>query len=350
MLHEEVEGVAFAGDVTPGGSVVEGVGGGAVNGFRIAVDPSAHLQEGIAFKFDYRAVAPGTDVQQVIAAAADDVNHAEQFLIDFGVEAAAFLPGAVAPGFFEEGGCRLPRGADFVVRDLVVAHHGEVAPVVSESAANHALRLEAGDKVIEFLALLAGEGAHVKPDFRDGTVLGHDFFHLFHVEAVVFRRDGIRVVRGDGVAGEMPVNQGKINRELDALPLAGFGEFFHGIALERRCVHDVVVGIFRVVHAEAVVVLGGEYDGLHAGGFGEGDNLVRIPFDGVEVLCHCRIFLFGYPGKRLDLFTVPFFYGLSFPYAPKFGIKSEVNEHGILLVQPIGIWLLLCGGHLRHEQ
>ena len=48
-----------------------------------------------------------------------------------------------------------------------------------------------------------------------------------------------------------------------------------GIALERRGGDDVEGVGLRVEHGEAIVVLGGDDDVLHAGGFGEGDDVVR---------------------------------------------------------------------------
>ena len=38
--------------------------------------------------------------------------------------------------------------------------------------------------------------------------------------------------------------------------------------------------------------------------------------------------------KRLDLFTVSSGDGAAFPYASQFGIKTEVDEHGILVLMP----------------
>ena len=348
--NEKVKVVAFAGDSSPREGVVEGGGSGAVNGFGITADPSAHAEQGIALKRHHGAVAPGTDVEEVVAPTADDVHEAKELLVDLVGEAAAFLPRAVAPSLVEERCGGLPRGTNLIVGDFVVCHNGEVAPVVAQTPANHALGLEAGDKVIEFLALCGGERTHVEPDFRHGTVAGHDFLDLLHVVAMVLRGHRVGVVRSDAGAGEMPVDEGEVDCKADALALAGFGKLLHGIATERSGVDDVVVGVLRVVHAEAVVVLGSEDDGLHAGSLGKGNDGVGVPMHGVKAGSDCLVVCLGYFGKGLYLFAIAIADGLSVPDAAQLGIQAEVNEHRVFLCQPFGVGFLLCNGDLRHEQ
>ena len=64
------------------------------------------------------------------------------------------------------------------------------------------------------------------------------------------------------------------------------------VALERR-VHDVVIGLLRVPQAEAVVVLRGEHDVLHAGVLGDVDPLVGVELRRIESLVKVVVFLDG---------------------------------------------------------
>jgi hypothetical protein len=74
-----------------------------------------------------------------------------------------------------------------------------------------------------------------------------------------------------------------VEAELDALLAALFGELAQRVALEGRGGDDVEGVGLGVEHGEAVVVLGGDDDVLHAGGFGEGDDIVRAEAGGVEL-------------------------------------------------------------------
>ena len=139
----------------------------------------------------------------------------------------------------------------------------------------------------------------VEPD-DDGkfAVVGEEFFDLrdgLGVEVVgeVCRpgrgpsgrwADRDRRGRAGGAAGCGPVLVLRVvEAELDALLAALLGELFEGIAME-GCGGDDVEGIgLGVEHGEAVVVLGGDDDVLHAGGFGEGDDVVGVEAGGVEL-------------------------------------------------------------------
>ena len=86
-----------------------------------------------------------------------------------------------------------------------------------------------------------------------------------------------------GAAGRGPVlGLGVVEAELEALLAALFGELAEGVALEGGGGDDVEGVGFGVEHGEAVVVLGGDDDVLHAGGFGEGDDVVGGEGGGVE--------------------------------------------------------------------
>jgi hypothetical protein len=73
-----------------------------------------------------------------------------------------------------------------------------------------------------------------------------------------------------------------VEAEFEALPAALFGQLLEWIAFEGGGGDDVEGVGLGVEHGEAVVVLGGDDDVLHAGGFGEGDDVVGAEGGGVE--------------------------------------------------------------------
>jgi hypothetical protein len=95
----------------------------------------------------------------------------------------------------------------------------------------------------------------------------------------------------------MPVAGRIIGAEGDAALFAGFGEFLDHVPLEGR-VHDVVVGLFGVPEAEAVVVFGGEHHVFHAGGLGDGDPFIGVELGGVEAFVEVVVFLDGVCAPR----------------------------------------------------
>ena len=62
----------------------------------------------------------------------------------------------------------------------------------------------------------------------------------------------------------MPVELRVVEEELDALLVALVGQHLQHVLLVGRAVDDVPVGDLRVEHREAVVVLAGDGDVLHA--------------------------------------------------------------------------------------
>ena len=94
----------------------------------------------------------------------------------------------------------------------------------------------------------------IEPHLKNVAILRHQFLQLV-------------VVIGDillcAIAGLMTVPWREVHAEAYAVFAAGVRQFTHDIALEGR-VGDVVVGVARVPQAEAVMVLAGEDDALHA--------------------------------------------------------------------------------------
>ena len=281
------------------------VGFGAVNGFGIGIGPCTHFLQHFLFKIHHTSITPRTDIEQVITTPADYFYQAGNFLIHFVLRVSPFLPRAVAPCFVEHGSGCLPRYSDFVIRILIIGHHTEIHIIIPQPSAYHAFGLQAVDQLIQSAALLRGERSHIKPDFRDGSVISHDFFHLFQIELVMFRCQWIGIVARNGVGlREMPVDKRKIHREINTSALAGFGQLFHQIPLVRCGIHNVETGIVGVIHAKSVVVLGGENDGAHAGFPGESYDAVGVPVYRIELPGCIGIPVAENSGKRLNLFAV----------------------------------------------
>ncbi len=92
-----------------------------------------------------------------------------------------------------------------------------------------------------------------------------------------------RVRRAVAVIGMMPVGLRIVGAPVDAAAAAGIGEQSDDVlAVGRFRAGDLVVGEFRIELAEAVVVLGGEDQVLHAGVFGELHPLVGVELHRVE--------------------------------------------------------------------
>ena len=146
------------------------------------------------------------------------------------------------------------------------------------------------------LQVLGGRAdlAGVEPENIDRAVAGRQFFDLavgvldepgpfLGVRlGVVVRVAGPRRGGGVPVVGVMPVGFGEINADAELLLAKGVKDSARhvgpGVGVERDVgPGDAKVGLLGVEHAEAVVVLGGEDDVLHAGGLGH-----ACPSGGVE--------------------------------------------------------------------
>ena len=99
-----------------------------------------------------------------------------------------------------------------------------------------------------------------------------------------------------------------------------------GIAFERRGGDDVEGICLGVEHGEAVVVLGGDDDVLHAGGFGEGDDVVGAEGGWIELGSEGFVVGYGDGGGVHDPFTDA---GdlLAVPRAGGDGVEAPVDEH-----------------------
>ena len=113
----------------------------------------------------------------------------------------------------------------------------------------------------------------------------------------------IAIELGAGVVGVVawlgPVGLGVVEEELDAVLVAGVGQFLADVATKGRA-HDVVVGHRRVEHAEALMVLGREHEVLGAGRLDHATHWSASNLTGLNVLYRLL-----YRSLSIPLVTVP---------------------------------------------
>ena len=141
------------------------------------IQPSAHRLQALDTWFGDGALGIGTNIEQIIAAFADDVHQiADQLRRRLPI----VVVGLEAPGVIDGGG-RLP--VDFSLqlrRDGVVLRSGVVAQRIAQPTANQAVGLQFMHQVEQLLALLPRDNLRrVEPDDGDRTVVRQDFAHLW---------------------------------------------------------------------------------------------------------------------------------------------------------------------------
>ena len=154
----------------------------------------------------------------------------------------------------------------------------------------------------------------VKPDFKDGAVVGQQFADLLVVNVQVAFLAVVRIVA---------VPRAEVSAEFDAVLLAGLGEFLDHVPLAvfPRALGDVVVRGLGGPCAEAVMVLGRINHPLHAAFLEGGDDV-----GGIEV-------------RRVEDFRI--FVPIS-PFPAREGVQAKVDEAVEFHALPVD----LCGsGH-----
>ena len=158
----------------------------------------------------------------------------------------------------------------------LVAAPAHVRPEVVE---NHRVGLVFADQLkvareVIYLLFAVGSLAAgvVEPYIEDVAVARQQLGQLVAEVVVVLRRAVERVV---------PVPRREIKAEFDAAPAAGVRRQLHHVAL-KRAVLDRVLGVLARPQAEAVVVLRGEHQPLHARGFDGLHPLVAVQIRGIE--------------------------------------------------------------------
>jgi hypothetical protein len=336
--------VLLGGAEGSGGDVEDG-GGGSVDGVAVDLEPLAHLLEALDLGLRDDAVGVRPDVEEVVAALADDVDEvAEENFggLEVGVEVL------VAPGVVD-GHAGLPVAAgetlrgDVLLGGLGVAFVGSAEAVVPD---------EVGVFVEDLDDLGGALGGHllgsVEPN-DDGVVLvvveelfdlGDGFLVEVIVEGAILRGVPVAglevVVSADccGSAGGCPVLCLRVvEAELHALLATLFGELAQGVALVGSGGDDVEGVDLGVEHGEAVVVLGGDDDVLHAGGFGEGDDVVRGEAGGVELRGEGFVVGDG-DGEVVHDPLTDVVAALSLPLSGGDGVEAPVDEHSEAGVAP----------------
>ncbi len=191
-------------------------------------------------------------------------------------------------------------------------------------------------------ALVSDGVGEVEPHHVDLAVVGEQLGDLvLHVLAVAIHvaagvedvavgalAEGMEPVHGE--IGVMPVNEGVIEADVEALGAEGVHHLAEGVFAVGG-VGDLVVGVLGVPQAEALVVLGGEDHVAHAGLAGG-----LRPFAGLEEV--------GVEEVEVDLVV---FVGdlliVADPLVPRrHGVESPVDEHAKTVVgEPAGIPLEL---------
>ena len=195
--------------------------------------------------------------------------------------------------------------------------------------ANQAVRLEGVDEAVELrhppvegnLVPFVVPDA-VEPQSARVRILGEQFldlgFHKPEIAVVVFlsaRAAGFLARFADGIILADPVQQRIVQVQADAALFAGFFQFAHDIAAERRAVHDVIGRCGGLEHGKAVVVAGGEGQVTRPGVLESGHPLVCVEADGVEGCRRLGVFVF----VQLSQVEVPFALGIR-------GVESPVDE------------------------
>ena len=285
----------------------------------------------------HAALAVRADVEQVGAAAADGGNEAVEHL--FRVLPVLVVPG-VGPGIVG-GIAGFPEAIDVARRHFHVALAGIVAHAVADAAAEQGVGLGLADEVGEFDDEFLGHVAGgVEPDETQRAVLGADFLHLrvtFFAE-VLFEGRGFAVgvfAGAAAAAGGGPVLVVRVvESEAEARFTAGGGEFLHRIAFEGRGIHDVE-GVGGFEHGESFVMLRGDDDVFHPGGFGDAGDLLGVEFGGIEFAGEGHVF--GIRDFHLALDPLAdAVKRLVLPLAAEVGKQAPVDEHAVVAIAENG--------------
>ena len=258
----EVEGgvaaVAFDGAAAPG-SGGEDAGAGAVDGLGVDLHPAADVGQPFCLVGLDLAIRHGADVEEEVAALAGDIDEcADEHLAGFGIGV-----GLVVSPVGVDGHAGLPvdtgeaLGGNFLLGSAEVAdgvgglaEAGHAAAVDIDAVVDDDIGLEGAAEVVEGDAALVRPGGFpltIEPHDADVAVVGEQFRDLgveVGVEAVVVgaRGGAVGLPRTPReVVGVVPVHDGVVPADHEAVFAAGVGHFLHDVALEGRG-HDIEVG------------------------------------------------------------------------------------------------------------
>lgn len=340
------------------GRSVEDGGVGSVDGFAVDLHPLAYIVQTVDLGLRHDAFGVGADVEEVVAALAGDIDEvADEGLRGLEVGVEGFVsPGVVDghAGFPIAAGVAL--GGDVLLGGFGVALVGSAETIVPD---------EVGVFVEELDDLGGALGGHhlggcVEPDddgvalvvFEELFDLGDGLFVEVIIEGAVLGFipvSGLLVVisaNGCGASGGGPVLRLRVvEAELDALLAALLGEFLDGISVE-GCGGDDIEGVdLGVEHGEAIVVLGGDDDVLHAGALGERHDVVRGEAGGIELLCEALVVGDGNGEVVHDPFA-DVSGALAVPLSGGDGVEAPVDEHAESGIAPPGHACIALSGRL----
>ena len=266
------------------------------------------------------------------------------------------VPVGVAPGLVEDRHGRFPGALGLLGLHLVVPADLEVRAVVAHAGVDHDVRLELVGPLAQLVGLLRVRLTHVVPELGDLAVLAAEEFLELLMDVVHVALFVQRVVVTPRVLGLLlPVDVGEVEAELDADLLAGLRQLEERVAVRGRLLREVVVGRGRVPHGEAVVVLGGDEQHLHAAVLGLLTPRGCVEVGGLEGLGGGQVLVAGnalqwdslIPGllvaPRLYLLGVADFLLLALVPACVGGVDAPVDEHGVLHVLPLRDLCLVRG-------
>ena len=261
--------------------------GGRINARAVRLHPIPHARQALLDRLREFAAGHGADIEQEIPAFARDVNQlARQIFNRFPIRVVlSVAPGIVdghagfpqpTPGQGAGGNVLLWRGIVF----------GELIAVVDDD-----LGLERADIGVDLGGVnLLGRvlPAAVPPEDADRTVFSQEVaelpLHILDVTVEARAVHGARVpLAARQVVRVMPVHDGVVETQAQALAPAFGRQVLHRIVMPRRCLDDVVVGHLRIEHRKAVVVLAGDDDVFHPRVFRRLNPLARVELNGVEL-------------------------------------------------------------------
>ena len=260
---------------------------------RVPVDlhPGADALQVVAADLGNGAVLVGADVEQEVAALADDFHEfGDQFVGRFPVViVCAVSPVAVHRHAGLPGPPLVSGSGDELLRRDHIARNAPADAVVEDD-----LRMGPHALIETHRLLMRNIAALVHPDdvhVRQGL---QQFVHLREGDLIQI---GLEIP----IVGRIPVaaagarmipvlDMGIIETEAQALLPAGAVEFGDHILAVGRRVHDVVGTDMRMVHRKPVVVLGGDDQVALAGLPGEAHPVVGVETHGIELRRKRRIF------------------------------------------------------------
>ncbi len=191
-------------------------------------------------------------------------------------------------------------------------------------------------------ALRVHHARRVEPDQADGAVVRQQFLHLRLglARADTDRNPSYRPGRNPRCcprrwvrASPAPANNR--SRSGCGAALARRRQFLQRIAMERRGIDDVVLADLGVIHGEAVVMLAGDDDVLHAGVLGHLHPGIGVELHGIELLgAAVRIRVTGILAWFMIHSPIP---GMALPFHSPAGMAVEppMNEQAELrLAEP----------------